>query len=197
MEIKNPIRGAGLDPGTLETLTKTGQMVLVEEDSQGAPRRVTAGILINASVGEVWSTLTDYERFSEFMPQTRRTRVRKVQGNSTEVEHFLKLSLPAVPGLGLGIRYLLRYTHRKPDRIDFERVEGDIREVSGCWELIPSGTGEQTLAFYQVYTDLKSIGRVVDFALKQEPAIELAINVSTAVLVVKAVKKRTENRRRS
>lgn len=197
MQSENPTMGADLDPGTLEKLTTHGQMVLVEEDSRGVPRRVTAGILIDAPTGEVWSTLTDYERFSEFMPQTRRTRVRKTSGDSTEVEHHLKLSLSAVPGLGLGIRYVLRYTHRKPDRIDFQRVEGDLREVSGGWELIPSGTGEKTLAFYRVYTDLKSIGRVVDFALKQEPAIELAINVSSAVLVVKAVKERTESRRRS
>ena len=184
------LQDQGLDVQTLEKLVSKGELVITEEDSSGNLQNVTAGIRIDAPLSEVWQIITDYNRYHEFMPQTKKVRILKQSGEVAEVEYNLKLAVSVV---GIGIDYILRHTHQKPDRITFELVKGDLAEVRGGWELIPTAGGEKTLAFYSVYTDLKSLGRVASFALKQEPSMELAINVSSAVLIVKAMKERTES----
>jgi len=184
------LKDEGIDIQTLEKLAGKGELVTIEEDSSGNLQNVTAGIIIDAPVNEVWQIVTDYNRYHEFLPQTKRVRILKQSGDTAEVEYNLKLAVSVV---GIGIDYILRHTHQKPDRIHFELVSGDLAEVRGGWELIPTAGGEKTLAFYSVFTDLKSLGRVASFALKQEPSMELAINVSSAVLIVKAVKERTES----
>ena len=184
------LRDEGLDVQTLEKLVSKGELVLTEENISGNLENVTAGIMIEAPVSEVWQVVTDYNHYHEFMPQTKRVRIVKQSGETAEVEYNLKLAVSVV---GIGIDYILRHTHQKPDRVSFELVSGDLAEVRGGWEFIPIAGGEKTLAFYSVYTDLKSLGRVASFALKQEPSMELAINVSSAVLIVKAIKDRVES----
>ncbi|MDD5225244.1 MAG: SRPBCC family protein [bacterium] len=184
------LKDQGMDVQTLEKLVSTGAMVITNEDKSGNLTNVTAGIRIDAPVSEVWQIITDYNRYHEFLPQTKRVRILRQSGDTAEVEYNLKLAVSVV---GIGIDYTLKHTHQKPDRISFERISGDLSEVRGGWEFIPAAGGEKTLAFYSVYSDLKSLGRVASFALKQGPSMELAINVSTAVLTVKAMKERAES----
>ena len=48
------------------------------------------------------------------------------------------------------------------------------------------------MIFYSTYTDLLSMGWIVASLLEEQPSMEMAIQASTAVMVVKSVKEAVE-----
>ena len=64
----------------------------------------------------------------------------------------------------------------------------------GAWELIPLEDGKNTAAFYSSYSDLRSLGYLMENLLQDQPVMELAIASTSAILMARTVRARMEGR---
>jgi ribosome-associated toxin RatA of RatAB toxin-antitoxin module len=121
--------------------------VVVSADPAGRHRSVQAAILLDAPAERIWEVMVDCDGAPEFVPGLRECRVVE-QGDGWEVlQHRVRISslLPQVT-------YRFRATYRRPERIDFVRVSGDLDAMEGSWTLLPVDEG-RTVVRYSVYLD--------------------------------------------
>ena len=110
----------------------------VETTRRGAAVEVRAYALVEAEYGTVWSTLTDYDHLSEFVPGMRSSRVLERRGNTWIVEQrgetrFLFFTHPVeVPVIA---------TARPPHALDVRLLKGNLRRLDGGYRLEPAGAG--------------------------------------------------------
>lgn len=110
--------------------------------------RVWAAIAIAAPIATVWAVMLDVEHAPEFVPGLRRARRIERQDTSEIIEHTVKHSwlLPEVT-------YRFRADYRPPEQIDFHRISGDLRAMTGTWTLRATTDGRGTIVTYAVYLD--------------------------------------------
>ena len=177
----------GVDQGVIQKLTGGSPLVVVEEHKGGGLKLVTGGVLIDASREFVWEVLTDYAAYSEWMPEVEEVTVIKEDGNVQDVKYDLAFKISIITRK---VSYVLRKTSKKPSRIEWELVEGDFDYSVGGWQLLQTRGGKATMAYYSTFTNMRSMGALVGGLLKNEPALEMAIQVSTAVTVVQSLRDR-------
>lgn len=173
-------------------LSKGGMVLIHQKLTPDAPQFISCGAIVNAHPERVWSVLTDFEHYHEFMPQTDKVRIKSRNENVLAVEYNLNFKFTIIK---LNMHYVLSTVLNPPSDIWWsikKDEKNDISETTGRWELIPYEK-DKTMIFYTIYTDLKSSGKIMSFFLNQQPQLELAIQVSTATLVVESVKKRAED----
>lgn len=173
-------------------LSKGGVVLIHQKPAPDSPQFISCGAIVNAHPERVWGVLTDFEHYNEFMPQTERVRIKSRNENVLAVEYNLNFKFTIIK---LNMHYVLSTVLNPPSDIWWsikKDEKNDISETTGRWELIPYGK-DMTIIFYTIYTDLKSSGKIMSFFLNQQPQLELAIQVSTATLVVESVKKRAED----
>ncbi len=168
-----------------------GEMTIVHPvKDPSEPLFVTAAGVVNTSPDIVWDVITDWDRYEEFMPQTKDVKVVERTENTAVVDYNLKFKFTII-----SMRVYYRLFHlldRSKYYDEWYLVKGDLKEVTGAWRLYPVEGGKKTVAMYTVYSDLRSMGFLVKSILKAEPHIELAIQLSSAALVVKSIKERAE-----
>lgn len=104
-------------------------------------------IVVNVPAEHLFETITDYESYPEFIPETLGVEVlkrsRKKDGTRvSEVRFDIKVIKQ--------VDYTLRLTEEPNERVSWELVEGKIFKTNnGGWELKPSGKGK-TEATYRV-----------------------------------------------
>ena len=184
------LESSDVTPEMLAMLLRDGPMIMTRESEDGRLQLVTSGILIDAPPEQVWAAITDYEHFSEFMPSTEGCRVLSREGNVSRVWFHIKFSFSV---LSYAVRYTLRQHFEGTSGIWWEMESGDLNNAIGSWELIPLDGGRKCAAMYSVYSDIRSIGRLVRYFIDREPSMDVAINTSTCVLVLKAVRTRVES----
>ncbi len=178
------------DPNSMLKMFKNKELVFVDDEKGKKDQYVTAGILINATPDQVWKVITDFKSYPEFYPQMYKTEIVAKHGNFVDVKIVLKFKFTII---STKIRYTLRQWLKKKDRVMvWHIISGDMKVNRGQWTLIPVADGKKTIAFYSVYADLKTMGGVVKFFLKREPKLELALQVSTAILVARSTRERVE-----
>jgi ribosome-associated toxin RatA of RatAB toxin-antitoxin module len=102
----------------------------------------TRSIVIAAPMDKVFSIITDYERYSEFLPEVKRIRTANRRGN--EVDVLYEASIVKT------IKYTLRLKEEKPDKITWSFIEGEfMKDNKGGWVLEDAGNG-QTKATYTI-----------------------------------------------
>ena len=111
---------------------------------------IQAAVRIAASPEAIWKVLTDCRQAVTYVPGLR--GCRRVDGapdgSWQDIEHVVHYSwlLPTV-------RYVFRAQYQPPNRIDFHRVSGDLKEEKGTWLLVPSPDGGGTVVQYEVYVE--------------------------------------------
>ena len=168
-------------PEAVEALTGGAPMVIVEEHQGGGLKLVTGGTFIDAPPETVWGVITDYTSYPEGMPEVKEVTVDPVQAKVKDVHYRLLFKLSII---SKKIDYTLRKIETPPRRIEWELTEGDFDHAIGSWQLVPARGGQATLVYYSTFNNLKSMGRLVRGLLDEQPALEMAIQVSTAVTVV-------------
>lgn len=133
--------------------------VRVAFDADESRMRVHAAVRIHASPETVWSVLTDCDHAATFIPEVKRCRrVQSAPDGSWDIlEHEAKYSwmMPA-------ITCVIRADYKRPQRIDFKRLSGDLKEEDGHWMLVDPQPGAAVLAKTQQVT-------VVEYELHVEP----------------------------
>jgi carbon monoxide dehydrogenase subunit G len=120
--------------------------LLDEHDSRA---HVQAAVHIHAPPQLVWDVLEDCDEASSFIPGLRRCRrVAAAADRSWEViEHEFKYSwlMPT-------IHSVFRMDNQPPERMQFRRLSGDLKDEQGIWRLIRAADGSTTVE-YEVEID--------------------------------------------
>lgn len=179
------------DESILKTLEKGNFVIIHKKPSPELPLFVSAGTLINAPVEKVWKVVTDFEKYPEFVPQVENLKTKKIEDDEIAVTYHLAFKFTVIK---IKVQYTVLVKLNHPTDIWWrlkKDEKNDLEEAMGRWEFIPLGK-DKTVGFYTIYSHLPSMGKLMRFFLKQEPHLEITIPVSTASLIVDAVKKRSE-----
>ena len=128
-------QGPWLHDQTVQQQLAAGQVAVEIHFDDGQSRmRLRAAVRINARPETIWSVLTDCEHAASFIPGVKRCRrLQKAPDDSWEIiEQEARYSwlMPAVTSV-------VRVDYRRPRRIDFKQVSGDVKEETGDWVLLP------------------------------------------------------------
>jgi len=106
----------------------------VEAVRRGDAVEVRAHALLDAPVQLVWQVISDYERLPQFVPNLRRSVVIARNGNQLLVEQSgeARFAFFSVP-----IEVRLEVIEQPPDWIASRAVAGNLRRMSGRYELYP------------------------------------------------------------
>lgn len=112
--------------------------VSVEATRRESAVEIRARAVLEASYGVVWSTLTDYNRLSEFIPGMHKSRILEQNGNSAVVEQlgearFLFFTFP--------IEVTVVSTARPPDLIDVRLIKGNLKRLDGAYRVEQVASG--------------------------------------------------------
>jgi hypothetical protein len=152
-----PDRDLGLTVEERSLLGK-GKIVLREIPSPGRSGRTYEAIgLIQGTLGEAVSVLTDFERYPEFMPNVSAVTLCEQVRPCSVIETTLRLPL------GIKKRYRLRYTVASDSPEGFELVweklpwpelkpNQTVADTSGFW-LVRGFENGRLIVVYHVYTD--------------------------------------------
>lgn len=111
----------------------------------GASRTVT----IKAPIEKVWSVVTDYEKYPEFLAEQTTVKVKSRTGNVVEAVFGLKLMME--------IKYTLRLTETAPTKMSWTMLEGQMMKSNeGGWTLEAISPTE-TRATYSIEVALKGL----------------------------------------
>lgn len=196
------LRKLTLDPSELATLTRERILVLLhppvpftdpEAHKTRESRFVTVLTQVQAPLTRCTEVVTDFPHYPEFMPQVKRTRVKTPAPQRFQVEYDLKFELPVV---NLNLNYTVEHFWVAPENLEFYRTAGDIAHIFGRWEFVPLSSGT-TLIAYTVWSDTESMGFLVRTMLDAQPDLRIAIPISSAVVVLQAIKERIEGKKSS
>jgi ribosome-associated toxin RatA of RatAB toxin-antitoxin module len=142
---------------------------------------VRAAISIPAASTAIYSAMTSCAEALRYVPRLTFCHVRETAADrSTQlIEHVVDYGwyLPAQ-------RYTFRAHYTPTQRIAFELVSGDLRELRGVWTLTPNATGTATIVTYEVRIQPKArVPRwLVRRSLKRElPALLTALRAHVNV----------------
>jgi len=182
-----------INPDTLGKLTNAGELLIVKENSAGRLQLITSGILINQPPETVYKTIIDYANYSKFMPSTEECAVVAESGNVKDVKYKIKFKFLI---FRFSVEYVMRTWLKPNTEVTWNLLsceDNKIRKSYGSWRLIPISGGRQTAAFYSIYSDISNVVPGLGSVIQKDPSMEVAINSSTCILVLKAVKNRSEN----
>ena len=101
---------------------------------------------INAPIEKVFSVISDYEKYPEFLDEQSGAKVASRNGNVVEVVFKLKVIKE--------IEYTLRITENKPNGISWSMTKGEMmKSNNGGWKLEDIG-GDKTRATYSIEVGL-------------------------------------------
>ncbi|MFT3842642.1 MAG: SRPBCC family protein [Myxococcaceae bacterium] len=109
----------------------------------------TRSIVIAAPMDKVFSIITDYERYSEFLPEVKRIRTANRRGNEVDVQYEASIVKT--------IKYTLRLKEEGPTKVSWSFIEGEfMKDNKGGWLLEDAGNG-QTKATYSIEVALGAL----------------------------------------
>ena len=118
------------------------------ESQSGRVKTLEARVVIDAPVGDVWKTLTDYNGLKRFMPGYQVSQVLQTNGAQKKVL-FAQKVVPVLPAY----QYQVAVNEdREHYTIHLERLSGDFAAFEGTYRLTPQGA--RTVLTYQLLIDL-------------------------------------------
>jgi ribosome-associated toxin RatA of RatAB toxin-antitoxin module len=93
-------------------------------------------IVINAPLEKVFEVIGDFEKYPEFLPEVKKAKVERAQGNVKEVTYTVDIKAKL-------ITYTLQHTAKPPAELAWTMVRGEMMKGNdGAWLLktVPGGT---------------------------------------------------------
>lgn len=118
--------------------------ITVEARRRDDALEVVCRALLDAPLDLIWKTLTDYDRFAEFVPGMRRSRLLERRGAVAVVEQlgdagFLFLTFP--------IDVTLASTERPPYALEVSMLKGNLKRLDGVYRIEPQAGGRILLTW--------------------------------------------------
>tara|TARA_R110002096_G_scaffold4493_27_gene20988 strand:- start:9163 stop:9795 length:633 start_codon:yes stop_codon:yes gene_type:complete len=121
----------------------------VSKQDRGNPAFYPTGaILINSPVENVWNLINDKEAAPDYVQSLVRCRIVGKGAAHMMVEQEMKMN--GLPGT---FTYIVKHVMRPFERVDFERVSGDLRDIRGSWQFVPVEENTKTLLIYSLHVD--------------------------------------------
>jgi hypothetical protein len=145
---------AWVNDKTVQQQLAAGQVaVQILFDGDESRMRVHAAVRINASPEVIWTVLTDCDHAANFIPGVKRChRVQSAPDGTWDIiEQEAKYSWLMPP-----VTCIFRADYKSPERIDFKRLSGDLKDERGDWVLEPATTrssNDATIVEYELYVD--------------------------------------------
>lgn len=103
---------------------------------------------MNVPRDKLWSVITDYEKYSEFVDGVHSIKVLSQDKSKARVQYAIQL-------LGKEITYVLDHVSESPTKMHWTLVESNIMKSNeGAWELKDLGGGK-TEVTYRLALDFK------------------------------------------
>lgn len=84
--------------------------------------------VFNCTKEEFFKIVSDYEKYSEFLPEVKSVKIYKNEGNVKEMEYNVSLIKT--------FKYKLRITETGHEKINFEFIGGDVfKTMKGSWQI--------------------------------------------------------------
>ena len=128
-----------------EAEVEAGEVVIREVKGGGEGKRYEAIAVVKARPAAVMAFLRDFKAFVGPMPNLKKIKFTWDK-NLAYVRQDLKVALTSVA-------YVLNIAHYGDSVIEWEFVEGDIKDTTGYYKFFPRADGKETLLVYHVYTD--------------------------------------------
>lgn len=88
--------------------------------------------VFNCTVDEFYKIVTDYEKYSEFLPEVKSVKITKNSGSTKEMEYHVSLIKT--------FKYKLKIEEKKNESVRFEFIGGDVfKTMSGSWTFKDKG----------------------------------------------------------
>ncbi len=113
---------------------------------QGSNGNYIGRVTVRGPLITIWAVLTDYDNFSNFMPNVIESRLLQSKGN---IKFFEQVQLFQVLVASRRARVKLEVTEKPQNRIDFKVVEGEVKSLKGSWK-IERQSGDLYLLTHQV-----------------------------------------------
>ena len=99
-------------------------------------------IVINAPIEKVFDVITQYEKYTQFLPEVKEVRTSNRKGNQVDVHYKVDVMKT--------IKYSIKVKEERPTRMSWSFIEGEfMKDNKGSWVLEPEGEGK-TKATYSV-----------------------------------------------
>lgn len=108
----------------------------------GAQRTIT----INATVDKCWSVISDYERYSDFLPEVKKIRAFNRRGAEVDVQYEAEVVKV--------IKYTVHMKEEAPNKLSWSFIDGEfMKDNKGGWVLEDAGNGT-TKATYNIAVEV-------------------------------------------
>jgi ribosome-associated toxin RatA of RatAB toxin-antitoxin module len=182
---------SSLDESTIQAMLTQGTMLIVRQRPDLSLVNVTSAQIVNTSMETVWSVVTDFEHYPDFMPQTAAEKIIEKRGDDQLlVEQSIGVKIWRLPSVDITYQLVQQVT--PPNRVRFWHASGDLEGTYGGWDLVKAG--DKTMIFYTLYSNLTAMGWGLGAIFKTQPDFMAGVNVTTAMMVTKAVKEESERR---
>ena len=122
-----------------------GEVVFLEPEGKNM---LAAVVRIEAEPDFVWELMLDHERVQNYVDELRESEILETGEDWKVIQHKLKMS-PLLPWF----EYVFREDYKSDYTIEFERVSGAFRELTGTWKLLSNKEDDHSLLFYTTYVD--------------------------------------------
>lgn len=186
-----------LDKQVLETLLGEGPVLELgpiqpESGIQGdenAPRQVNGALKVHRPAREVYELVSDPASYTRFMRQVDQVRILDRSGTRIHSFHRLKLKL-AIVNLKLDYEVI---SELQPEalKMSFRHWAGQLAGLEGSW-VVRELDEQSCAAFHSLIIDFREAGLIARKALQVEPALNAALQTSTVVMTLEALKQYLE-----
>lgn len=154
--------------------------------SDPAKRAVTSMAVVETPVDTVWETLCDVERYKEFLPKVIRSRI--VERGEARVKYEITLDTPGAKASAVEEMF-----QRKDEGALVIKAAGSYSGQMG-WRLYPVAEGRRTVVVHKSQMDVSATNPLLKLLLSTDPGFATAVNLSSVLVRVEAVKQRAEKR---
>ena len=130
MSLRAPL--AALAFVSFACVARAAEEISVETQRRGEAVEVSARAVVDASHALIWTALTDYAKFAEFVPGMRSSRILELRGPTALVHQQGEAKFLFFTHR---IDVLVEVTERAPSVIEIRLVRGSLRQLSGRYQL--------------------------------------------------------------
>jgi Polyketide cyclase / dehydrase and lipid transport len=140
--------------------------IAVESERDGDAVKIRARAVLNVDVATAWRVLTDYDRYAEFIPDLRVSRVVARRGSTVIVEQSGDATwLVKFP---LDITYEINEV--PPSRLQSRAVAGNVRSLVSSYTLTPANPGTRLDYSGQVEPGFALFGQIEQATVERNVA---------------------------
>lgn len=134
---------------------------------QAGAIEIEASTLLKADIGTAWRVLTDYDRYVEFIPDLRSSRVVARRDGIVTVEQSGDAALWL---LRIPLEITFEISEFPPARLQSRAIAGSLRTLESSYLLTPAATGVRLEYTGRIATGFELFGPIEQLAVEENIA---------------------------